>query len=66
MSLMKMVIYFKGGGVVFQVLKNDGVLFTGEYWDCFEFILKNQGMSVDYACKYSGYKIVEIKEVCNG
>lgn len=44
----------------FYVYKDKSLLFEGSENDCFEFVLRHQGMSVSYACKYGGYEITDI------
>ena len=42
---------------MYQVLLDNKLLFSGTNDQCFEFILKHQGFSVDYALKHGGYEI---------
>ena len=43
------------------IVRKDGVeLFRGTHNECFGFIHKNQGQSVDYATKWGGYSIDSI------
>ena len=44
---------------MFNVLFNNKILFTGTNNQCFDFLLKYQPFSVDYALKYGGYKLVK-------
>lgn len=43
----------------YRVLKDDEVLFRGKRDECFGFIMRHQGQSVEYATTYGGYKIVQ-------
>ena len=43
------------------VTKDNKMVFKGTNNKCFEYVLNDQGNSVDYACKYGGYKILEDK-----
>lgn len=45
------------GELMYQVLLDNKLLFSGTDNQCFEFILKHQGFSVDYALKHGGYQI---------
>lgn len=41
------------------VIKDNKMVFKGTNNKCFEYVLNDQGNSVDYACKYGGYKILK-------
>jgi hypothetical protein len=41
------------------VIKDNKMVFKGTNNKCFEHVLNDQGNSVDYACKYGGYKILK-------
>lgn len=47
---------------MYQVLHNNKMVCEGLYWDCFNYILKVQSFSVDFAIKYCGYEIVVAKK----
>ncbi len=44
---------------MFLVLHDKKQIFKGTNNECFIFLLDYQGNSVDHACKYEGYEIVE-------
>jgi hypothetical protein len=46
----------------YKVTKDGKERFAGTSNECFVYILKNQSQSVDWACKYEGWKI-ELKGV---
>tara|TARA_R100000656_G_C3938163_1_gene126168 strand:+ start:239 stop:529 length:291 start_codon:yes stop_codon:yes gene_type:complete len=50
---------------MYKVIKDNKELFKGSGSECFAFILRHQGNSVDYATKYEGYSIELIVTSCS-
>lgn len=46
---------------MYDVTKDNAVLFCGTHDECFIYILRTQGQSVSYATTYGGFAIVEAK-----
>jgi len=44
---------------MWQVIQRGKVLFEGSNFKCYKWILDHQTMSVDWAMRYAGYRIVK-------